>query len=370
MIRIDEIYDHTFWPYFRRHIPFTKMFYCDPPGRSDAESLCNTSEESELNYIFFHDQEPIHLDIHAPLFDEVKRRGGTLNEYAGPKHAAIITSERNSATVDQVCSQNQWRSYYYFFHGWAALDWYRGYDRTYLMPPPQERTITKSFISPNRIIGGRRQHRVVLMYQLLKRGIKDAWISFPQSCPVENIDIQDLAKQYQAQYPDIVDVFAGADLPMNFPNETGHPMHSCWLSLFDETAETLAFVSTETVYEGQRHHLTEKSFKPICLRMPFVLVSTAGSLEYLRSYGFRTFDTIWDESYDLETDDDRRLEKIADLLHQLDQLSQDEKQKMFESAIPIIEHNFNHFYSCAFEQILWNELVSMLDTMRQDFADD
>ena len=370
MIRIDEIYDHTFWPYFRRHIPFTKMFYCDPPGRSDAESLCNTSEESELNYIFFHDQEPIHLDIHAPLFDEVKRRGGTLNEYAGPKHAAIITSERNSATVDQVCSQNQWRSYYYFFHGWAALDWYRGYDRTYLMPPPQERTITKSFISPNRIIGGRRQHRVVLMYQLLKRGIKDAWISFPQSCPVENIDIQDLAKQYRLQYPDIVDVFAGADLPMNFPNETGHPMHSCWLSLFDETAETLAFVSTETVYQGQRHHLTEKSFKPICLRMPFVLVSTAGSLEYLRSYGFKTFDTIWDESYDLETDDDRRLEKIADLLHQLDQLSQDEKQKMFESAIPIIEHNFNHFYSGAFEQILWDELVSMLDTMRQDFAND
>jgi hypothetical protein len=368
MIRIDEIYDHTFWPYFRRHLPFTKMFYCDPPGRSDAESLCNTSEDAEVNYIFFHDQEPIHTDIHAPLFDEVNRRGGTLNNYAGPKHAAIITSERDSEIVDQVCSQNHWRPYYYFFHGWASLDWYRGYDRTYLMPEPHERRITKSYISPNRIIGGRRQHRVVLMYHLLKQGIKNAWVSFPKSCPVENIDISDIAKNFRKQYPDILDVFAAADLPRNFPGETGHPMHSCWLSLFDECAETLAFVSTETVFEGRRHHLTEKSFKPICLRMPFVLVSTAGSLEYLRSYGFKTFDSIWDESYDTETDDARRLAKIADLLHSLDQLTDAEKQARFEAARPIIEHNFNHFYSGAFEQILWQELVNMLDTMQQDFG--
>ena len=144
------------------------MFYCDPPGRSDAESLCNTSEDTELNYIFFHDQEPIHTDIHASLFDEVNMRGGTLNNYDGPKHAAIITSERDSEIVDQVCSQNQWRPYYYFFHGWASLDWYRGYNRTYLMPEPHERCITKSYISPNRIIGGRRQHRVVLNVSLVE----------------------------------------------------------------------------------------------------------------------------------------------------------------------------------------------------------
>jgi predicted XRE-type DNA-binding protein len=101
--------------------------------------------------------------------------------------------------------------------------------------------------------------------------------------------------------------------------------------------------------------------------MPFVLVSTAGSLEYLRSYGFQTFDSIWDESYDLELDDDRRLARIADLLHSLDQLTDAEKQAKFEQAIPIIEHNFNHFYSGAFEQILWQELVDMLNTMQRDF---
>jgi hypothetical protein len=363
MIRIDEIYDHTFWPYFQRHIPFTKMFYCDPPGRSDAESLCNTSEESELNYIFFHDQEPIHLDIHAPLFDEVNRRGGTLNDYAGPKHAAIITSERDSEMVDQVCSQNHWRPYYYFFHGWAALDWYRGYDRSFLISDPEQRTITKSFISPNRIIGGKRKHRVDLMHLILERNITNAHISFPEVCPVEGIHIRDIAKPEQRA------AFAAAGLPWNFSGETDHPMHSCWLSLFDESAESLAYLVTETVATGRRHHLTEKTFKPICMQMPFVLVSTAGSLQYLRSYGFKTFDSVWDESYDLEIDDTKRLVMIADVLKQLDSMSVQQRQDLYRAAIPIVQHNYNHFYNGAFESTLWTELTGMLDNIVKDSND-
>jgi hypothetical protein len=361
MIRIDEIYDHTFWPYFQRHIPFTKMFYCDPPGRSDAESLCNTSKDVELNYIFFHDQEPIHSDIHAPLFDEVKRRGRTLNNYDGPKHAAIITSERDSEIVDQVCSQNHWRPYYYFFHGWAALDWYRGYDRSFLVPDPQQRTITKSFISPNRIIGGKRKHRVDLMHLLLERDIANAHISFPEVCPVEKIHIRDIAK------PDQRAAFAAAGLPWNFPGETDHPMHSCWLSLFDESAESLAYLVTETVAAGRRHHLTEKTFKPICMQMPFVLVSTVGSLRYLRSYGFKTFDSLWDESYDSEIDDDKRLVMIADLLKQLDSMSAQQRQDLYTAAMPIVQHNYDHFYNGAFESTLWTELTAMIDRIVKDF---
>ena len=339
------------------------MFYCDPPGRSDAESLCNTSEDLELNYIFFHDQEPIHSDIHAPLFDEVKRRGGTLNNYAGPKHAAIITSERDSEIVDQVCSQNHWRPYYYFFHGWAALDWYRGYDRSFLVPDPKQRTITRSFISPNRIIGGKRKHRVDLMHLLLERNIANAHISFPEVCPVEKIHIRDIAKPEQRA------AFATAGLPWNFPGETDHPMHSCWLSLFDESAESLAYLVTETVASGRRHHLTEKTFKPICMQMPFVLVSTVGSLNYLRSYGFKTFDSLWDESYDSEMDDDKRLGMIADLLKQLDSMSTQQRQDLYWAAMPIVQHNYNHFYNGAFESTLWTELTGMIDCIVKDFND-
>ena len=74
----------------------------------------------------------------------------------------------------------------------------------------------------------------------------------------------------------------------------------------------------------------------------------------------RTFDTLWDESYDLEPNDQKRIQKIADLVQQLDQLTRSEKQDLYQQAIPILNHNYNHFYSGAFQEILWQELTQML----------
>jgi hypothetical protein len=274
--------------------------------------------------------------------------------------SSICTSEKNSENVDAICGKFGLDHHYYFFHGWAALDWYRGYDRTFLIRPTHERRITKTFISPNRIIAGERRHRLEMLYHIFKYDMSDNNISCPDVCPAENISIMDAIQPLKHKYPDIEQVFAAQPLPINFANETDHPMHSCWLSLFDESAESLLYLITETVATGRRWHLTEKTFKPIALGMPFVMVGTRGSLKYLRSYGFRTFGDIWDESYD-DADDDVRIEKIAQLLKQLDNLSVAEKQKLFESAHDVIEHNWNHFYHGSFESVLWAELQEMLD---------
>jgi len=297
----------------------------------------------------------------------VVHRNLDLDNHKGAERSAIVTSEHCSEAVEQVCDIYGWHSFYYFFHGWAALDWYRGYDRTFLIAEPRDRTITHSFISANRIIGGRREHRAMLMHYLQQHEIRNALISFPAICPVENIAAVDIAAKLG---PEVEASIAGCDLPWNFPGETDHPMHSCWLSLFQENAESLAHVVTETVYHGRRHHLTEKIFKPICLRMPFVLVSTAGSLEYLKTYGFKTFDTVWDETYDQETDDDLRLRKIAALLKYLDDMSPHELQKIYRASLPIVEHNYRHFYNGAFEQVLWQELQQMLQAMKHHITYD
>jgi hypothetical protein len=103
--------------------------------------------------------------------------------------------------------------------------------------------------------------------------------------------------------------------------------------------------------------------------MPFVLASTAGSLEYLRDYGFKTFDTLWDESYDLELDDQWRMYKIAQVLKNLDDMSNQQRQELFERAIPIVKHNYDHFYGGGFEKILWTELDNMLTGLAEDLND-
>jgi hypothetical protein len=271
-----------------------------------------------------------------------------------------VTSERNSENVDSICERFGWTPLYYFFHGWAALDWYRGYDKTFLIKPWRERQITKTFIAPNRIVAGERQHRLEVLYHIFKNGMLDNHISCPVTCPAENISILDAVKPLTARYPDIESVFAQQTLPINFEGETDHPMHSCWLSLFDQSAESLLYLVTETVATGRRHHITEKTFKPIALGMPFVIVGTQGSLEYLRSYGFRTFEGIWDESYD-QADDSVRIERIASLLRSLNELSTEAKQDLFDQAQTVIEHNWNHFYGGGFERILWTELQEMLN---------
>jgi len=367
MIRIDEIYENTFFAWLKRHRYGVRSFHMHPIGASRPESIyCQgTQEVWEHNYITFFDVEPIHLDKFQPTFDKIRydlcqdiheRRGSDAI-------GTIVTSEHASENVEQLCSIYGWQSRYYFFWGWAAMDWYRGYDLTFLMPEPEQRTITRTFIAPNRIVGGARRHRVELLYYIFKQNLTNNWISCPAVCPVESTPIQDIVRPLANLYPDIESVFAQQTLPLNMPGETGHPMHSCWLSLFEPCADSLLYLVSETVATGRRHHLTEKIFKPICLRMPFVLHSTHGSLEFLRSYGFRTFGDIWDESYDTEPDDTQRIKKIADLLTELDSLSQEQKQAMFARARDICEHNYQHFYGGGFQKILWSELTDMLESL-------
>jgi hypothetical protein len=354
MIRIDEIYCNTFLPKLQTH-PLKTMHWFHPFGSVKFDDLCSMpllTDPGAIRYLFW-DQEPL-----IPHMIDQTLSAFTSN-FTGELH--IVTSEFNSEMVEHVERTYGFKSHYYFFHGWAVLDWFRGYNRSFLMKPPEHRRITKTFIAPNRIVGGDRQHRLHMLYHIFKSKMTDNWISCPQICPGENIPLTDSIKPLVGVLPDIETVFAQQQLPINFPNETGHPMNSAWLDLFDECADCLLYVATETAATGRRQHLTEKTFKPIVLRMPFVIVGCCGSLEYLRRYGFRTFSTLWDESYDQETNDVQRYQKIAGVLKELDSVSVSEKQRIFDQAQDICQHNYDHFYNGGFEEILWQELTGMID---------
>lgn len=370
MIRIDEIYNHTFWPWIEKNRPGTRLFFCDPFGHTSPDALYNHGSDIivEGDYVFMHDQEPIQINSHRKLFEEVVYRNLDLFCARDPKtifrqsQGHVVVSEKGEM-VTQLCDMYNWKSHYYFFHGWACLDWYRGYNRTFLYHSFKDRQPTRTFMSPNRIIGGERDHRVLWMYHLIKRELQDNHVSAPRICPYENVDIASIATKYSNIFPDIVQVLEKINLPWLFSGEETQHMTSCWLGNFTEVNDSMIYVPTETVYFGRRTHLTEKTFKAIALGMPFILIATAGSLEYLREYGFQTFGSIWDESYDHNVDDLSRLTQIADLLKDIDGLSLTERQQLYRHCWPIIEHNWNHFYHGGFEQILWKELRGMLRTI-------
>ena len=289
------------------------------------------------------------------MFKDVIRRNEYINNHT---QCHIIVSEQ-CEFVEQLCATYGWTSHYYFYHGWACKDWFRGYDKTFLMPRARDRAPTRTFISPNRIVAGKRGHRVLFLYNVFKNNLENNWISAPRTCVYENVDISMVASKYNNIYSDIEQVFLSADLPKLFPGEETQSMTSCWLTNFNEAADSLVYVPTETVYFGRRLHITEKTFKAIALEMPFVLVAPAHSLDYMREYGFKTFADVFDESYDEEEEDILRIEKVTKLLKELDNLSAKERQQIHRACVPIVEHNFEHFYGIGFEDILWTELMEM-----------
>jgi hypothetical protein len=363
MIRIDEIYNNTFWPWFAKNKSGTRVFFCDPFGHTDVDHLFNlgTDDTIENDYVYLHDQEPVHLDLHEPLFQDVIRRN---DDIANKPSGHIIVSERGEY-VEQLVAKYGWQPHYYFFHGWACQDWFRGYDKTFLIPRARDRAPTKTFMSPNRIVAGKRDHRVLFLYNVFKHGLESNHISAPRTCQYEGVDISIIAQKYTHVYQDIAQVFTKAELPRLFEGEAQQEMTSCWLSNFTEAQDSLVYVPTETVYFGRRQHITEKTFKAIALEMPFVLVAPAGSLEYMREYGFKTFAGIFDESYDAETDDIQRTERVTKLLKELDTLTPKERLEIHRACLPVVEHNFNHFYNGEFSNILWKELCGMLNNFEK-----
>jgi len=375
MIRIDEIYNTTFWPWFEQNKPGTRLFMCEPFGHTDPEHLFNrkNTQVQETDYVFMHDQEPVHLDTFQPLFDLVQQRsnniGGAYRDTVWVQdfpasQGHVVTSERGEY-VDALIEKYGWRPHYYFYHGWACLDWFRGYDKTFVIPRARDRSPTHTFMSPNRIVAGKRDHRVLFLYNVFKNNLDNNHISAPNTCPYEGIDISSVASRYYNTYSDIEQVFLTADLPRLFDGETTQRMSSYELTNFTEAADSLVYVPTETVYYGRRQHLTEKTFKAIALEMPFVLVAPYGSLSYLREYGFKTFDPYIDESYDLIEDPVARIEAVTRILLELQARSAAAKAEFWNNILPIVEYNRDHFYNGGFEQILWAELTAMLAGFKQ-----
>ena len=81
--------------------------------------------------------------------------------------------------------------------------------------------------------------------------------------------------------------------------------------------------------------LSEKTFKPIKHGQMFFVAGAAGSLQVLRDLGYRVFDSVLDNSYDLETDHTQRWLALSKSIY----FAQQELSELFEQARGDIEHN-------------------------------
>lgn len=108
-------------------------------------------------------------------------------------------------------------------------------------------------------------------------------------------------------------------------------------------------IVTESRYAQPTGNFSEKILQAIQYQKPFILVAPPYTLEYLKSYGFKSFNDFWDESYDTEIDHGERLAKIFYIIDEILAKPIIELRDMYKEMIPIVNYNLE-----LFKNIEWN----------------
>jgi hypothetical protein len=87
---------------------------------------------------------------------------------------------------------------------------------------------------------------------------------------------------------------------------------------------------------------SEKTYKPILAKHPFILMSRPGSLAVLRQAGYKTFHPYINEIYDNIDNDEERLLAIVNEVERLSKFTDAEWMLWQENVRNIVEHNFNN----------------------------
>ena len=122
-------------------------------------------------------------------------------------------------------------------------------------------------------------------------------------------------------------------------------------------------VVTETIYDGSAIQISDKPFKPSLNLLPFIYVSSAGSLEVLKSFGYKTFDSFIDESYDKIEDNKKRMDKIQSEIKRLCNMDRNELHTIYYSMRDLLIYNRNHFLECGQDRVR-EDFINFLEKWR------
>jgi hypothetical protein len=262
----------------------------------------------------------------------------------------ILHSEKRSQQL-QIYEENEYVGVYYWSHAMISADWFRyaQHDPKLIVNFDQ---IRHDFLIYNRAWTGTREYRLTFMHELVEHDLqKNCLTSFASNDdgfnyldhkfknPTLAIDLQGLADHFTPNTHDSID---SAD----YNNED----YAC----------IAIEVVLETLFDDTRLHLTEKTLRPIACGRPFILMATHGSLQYLRDYGFRTFDGIINETYDTITDPRQRLDAVVQEMSRIAALNRSEKYILWKQLYEIARFNRELFFSKDWQQSVSQEFLTNL----------
>jgi hypothetical protein len=104
-------------------------------------------------------------------------------------------------------------------------------------------------------------------------------------------------------------------------------------------AKSYFTIVTETYFFEPYYYISEKPFKPIAHMHPFIICGPPGILEYLKKFGFKTFHPFIDERYDLEENNDKRMDMVYNEIIKLNELSNEELDTIMDNIQDTLYYN-------------------------------
>ena len=97
-------------------------------------------------------------------------------------------------------------------------------------------------------------------------------------------------------------------------------------------------VDEENNYVGECMFITEKTYRALCFH-PTIIAGNHGTLKYLKSVGFQTFGDFFNEEYDDEKDDHKRMLMVVEEVNRICNLPIEQVHEMAKKQFPKVLHN-------------------------------
>ena len=360
-----DIIIYRFWPHGSKKLKDLATLIPNPTwGRALTRPHVIFHDQEPLNFHYWTNDEFIQIWRHnnaqlTPVLHaseyvnyqiSLHLRGRVKNNLYD--YVLLVHSEKNSKEVDTYF-QRGFLPVYYWSHAVIASDWFR-YAKHDPVLQYDTATFTQDFLIYNRAWSGTREYRLAFADQLVRAElVKHCRTSFAP------IDSGLHYSQHTFVNPNLA--ITKTDLETVLPANT-HDSHASADYDHLDYVQTGMEIVLETLFDDSRWHLTEKALRPIACGKPFMLVATAGSLEYLRSYGFETFGNFIDESYDFIIDPVARLHAIIQEMSRISSMPLEDKIVLWDQLHKIAARNKQRFFSAEWQASIVQEYV---DNMNQ-----
>lgn len=304
-------------------------------------------ETISLPHMVCHDQEPLEFDRFVGATTTLLRQL-TLCTFNMYDKMLLCHSELQSAELEKF-EKNDAIGVYWWCHALIARDWFRFAQHDSGL---QHKKVKHDFLVYNRAWSGTREYRLKFAEMLIDQGLA--------SCCKMGFNAIDDDKHYTQHQFQNRDLTTGRQDLQNYFFENFAPASASADYVTEDYQSTQIEVVLETLFDDQRLHLTEKALRPIACGQPFILAATPGSLAYLRSYGFKTFDSCIDETYDTIQDPSQRLQAIVQVMK--DFAHDANRARSLDRMHSIARYNQQHFFSAGFFDHIVQEYKQNLQT--------